>query len=966
MPSDLELNVDYIESLYQDFQRDPASVPVDWREYFALMPADGNGNGNGNGNGHGSAVSASVAPPPHLAADTGQPAEQAPLTITRGGLSTAEFAALQQSVDMLVRNYRVRGHIIAKVNPLGFEPPSVFELDPACWGIKEEDLDRAIAANRMPGPDVQTVRQIIERMRNTYCRSIGVQFMHIDSLIVRRWLDERMETTENRTTLTREEQLRILQRLTEAVLFEQFIQKKYTGAKSFSLEGAETLIPLLEMAIEKAGQQGVKEIVLGMAHRGRLNVLANIMGKRPEQIFREFDDKAKGHGGAGDVKYHMGHSADLTLPDGNRMHLTLCFNPSHLEYINPVAMGRLRAKMDRANDVEHNKGLAILIHGDAAFIGEGITQETLNLSELPAYRVGGALHIIVNNQIGFTTQHEQSRSTHYCTDVAKMLQAPIFHVNGEDPEAVAQVIRLAMDFRARFQRDVFIDMYCYRRRGHNEGDEPQFTQPKLYQAIEKRKSVGESYEEHLLALGGVTKAEADAIREKHTARLEEALKMARKEPAPPREPYKGVWAGYHGGSQYAAKEPVTAIDLATVKQLLQRTTALPSGFTPHPKIKRLLEARVEMAQGKKPLDWAAGEAMAFASLAVQGHRVRMSGQDAERGTFSHRHSVLHDVEDGGTWCPLKHLSPDQAPIEIYNSALSEAGVLGFEYGYSLDRPDGLCVWEAQFGDFFNCAQVIVDQFIASAEDKWDRLSGITLFLPHGYEGQGPEHSSARIERWLAQGAKDNIQVCQPSTPAQQFHLLRRQVLSNLRKPLIVFTPKSLLRHPDVISSLDDFAVGRFQRVIPDAKFAVAGKPADAGAPKTAATPAKTTKKVERVLMCSGRVYYDLMKRRDDLKREDVAIVRMEQLYPLPLKEMEEAMSVYADNTPVFWVQDEPRNMGAWPFLRANLGFIIFGRLPFMGFHRDESASPAVGSPSVHKAELEELLRKAFEETVGYE
>ncbi|MEX2212600.1 MAG: 2-oxoglutarate dehydrogenase E1 component [Phycisphaeraceae bacterium] len=953
-----DLSVDYVESLYVDFLRDPASVSMDWQNYFRAMPngryvaaTSPGGNGQGKGNGHAPAAAAPAAAALSRPPITAVPLTDMPSALSRGGLSTADFAALQHRVDQLVRNYRVRGHMVAKLDPIGMERPEVFELDPICCGITDEDFDRIISTDTIPGPDTMSVRQVIQKMRNTYCRSIGVQFMHIDSLLVRQWLIERMEGCENRIKLSRDDQMRILTRLTESVLFEEFIQKKYIGAKSFSLEGGETLIPLLDLAIEKAAEQGVAEIVMAMAHRGRLNVLANIMGKKPDAIFREFEDKVEPayQGFAGDVKYHLGYSTDWRAAGNRKLHLSLCFNPSHLEFINPVALGRMRAKMDRCGDFDRKRGLVVLIHGDAAFSGEGISQETLNLSELSGYKVGGALHIVVNNQIGFTTTPDQGRSTVYATDVAKMLQIPIFHVNGEDPEAVAQVIRLALEFRARFQRDVVVDMYCFRRRGHNEGDEPSFTQPKLYQAIEKRKNVGASYREHLLALNEVKPEEADEIAAKHTAKLEEALKAARGEKLKPkREGLGAAWQGYVGGREADAPRVDTGVDQAKLTKLLDAATRVPEGFHVNPKVQRILETRRAMSTGEKPLDWAGAELLAFATLAVEGRRIRMTGQDVERGTFSHRHAMLHDIEDGGTWMPLKHVDPNQAPVDIINSPLSEAGVLGYEYGYSLDCPEGLILWEAQFGDFFNCAQVIIDQFITSAEDKWDRLSGITLLLPHGFEGQGPEHSSARIERWLVQGAEDNIQVCQPSTPAQYYHLLRRQVHRKLRKPLIVFNPKSLLRHPLAVSPISECATGRFQRVLHDELFK-GGK-----------------KKPERVLMCSGRVYYDLVKRRDELKRDDVAIIRMEQLYPLPHEDLKEVLADVADGTPVYWIQDEPRNMGAWPHLRSNLGFILFGRLPFMGFHRAESASPATGSPGQHKAEQELILRQAFEEKVGYE
>jgi 2-oxoglutarate dehydrogenase E1 component len=788
-----------------------------------------------------------------------------------------------------------------------------------------------------------TLRRILERLRNTYCRSIGVQFMHMDDLTVRQWLQVRMEGSENRLTLSRKEQLQILNRLTAAAVFEEFIQKRFLGAKSFSLEGAETLIPLLELAIEKAGEQRTDEIVLAMAHRGRLNVLANIMGKSTQQIFREFADiDPELHFGRGDVKYHLGHSTDWTTTSGRRVHLSLCFNPSHLEYVNPVAIGRVRAKQDRVEDSQRRRGLCLLIHGDAAFAGEGITQETLNLSQLDGYKIGGALHIVVNNQIGFTTSPSEGRSSTYATDVAKMLQIPIFHVNGEDPEAVAQVVRLAMDFRREFQRDIVIDMYCYRRRGHNEGDEPAFTQPALYRAIEKRKSVRDAYLDRMLKMGGITREEADQMIATLREKMEKDLSVAKSDSYVHRSDLAGFWAFYIGGREREAAEVETGMKKEQLAELLEKQSQVPADFHPHPKIQRLLEQRHEMSAGTRPLDWAAAESLALASLSVQGLRIRISGQDTERGTFSHRHSVLHDVQDGRSYMPLRHLAPDQAPVEIYNSPLSEAGVLGFEYGYSLDCPDGLVVWEAQFGDFCNAAQVVIDQFIVSAEEKWNRLSGIVLLLPHGFEGSGPEHSSARLERFLSLAAKDNIQVVSLTTPAQFFHCLRRQVLRVWRKPLVVMSPKSLLRHPKVTSSLDECAGGSFQRIIPDSGWL-------------------ETSKVSRIIICCGKIYYELDQKRTELKRDDVAIIRMEQLYPLAKDLLLSVLTAYREKTPVVWVQEEPENMGAWRFLRGNFGDKLFDRYPLSGVYRQSAASPATGSSSSHRLEQEKLMAAAFGE-----
>ena len=929
---DLELinsqSLEFLEALYSDFLSDPGAVAPAWRKYFEQL--DGR------------------RPPAARRPDRGPTFRRRSLfhAVAEGNGHAAaaaglDVASLQERVDVLVRNYRVRGHIIARIDPLRQPRPQPLELDPGYVGITEADLDRPISTETVAG-QARTVRDIIEQMRNTYCRSIGVQFMHIDDLACRQWLLERMESTENRLRLDREQQFRILKRLTDAVVFEEFIQKKFPGAKSFSLEGAESLIPLLEMAIERAAVDGVEEVVMGMAHRGRLNVLANIMGKHPRQIFREFEDRdPELHIGRGDVKYHLGHSHDWVTPAGQRVHLSLCFNPSHLEFVNPVALGRMRAKQDRFGDEARRRGLVVLIHGDAAFAGEGVVQETLNLAELDGYTVGGTLHVVVNNQIGFTTGEGEARSSTYATDVARMLQIPIFHVNGEDPEAVAQVIRLAMDFRRDFQRDIVIDMYCYRRHGHNEGDEPAFTQPLLYRTIAGRKSVRAGYLEHLLKLGEISHAEAQIVSEERREHLEQELSAARSEDYRlPASELDGVWKGYRGGPDVGVPEVQTGVPGERLSGLLERLAHLPEDFHPHRKIHWGLDRRREMARGEQPLDWSAGEALAFATLATEGVRVRLSGQDSERGTFSQRHAVLHDVEDGHTHMPLEHLSPDQADVEIYNSPLSEIGVLGFEYGYSLDTPDGLVLWEAQFGDFVNAAQVIIDQFIISAEDKWNRLSGLVLLLPHGYEGQGPEHSSARLERFLMLAAEDNIQIVSPTTPAQYFHVLRRQVLRPWRKPLVVMTPKSLLRHRRAVSSLDDLARGRFRRVLPD----VRGDDAPSAS---------------RVLLCTGKLYYELEEHRAELGRDDVAIVRIEQLYPFPSDELRETLAVYRDETPVIWVQEEPANMGAWRFIREWTCERLFDRLPLSGVTRASSASPATGSKQSHVIEQEVLLAEAF-------
>jgi 2-oxoglutarate dehydrogenase E1 component len=736
-------------------------------------------------------------------------------------------------------------------------------------------------------------------------------------------------------------QLRILTRLTDAVIFEEFVRKKYLGAQTFSLEGAETLIPLLDLALEASAADGVVEVVIAMAHRGRLNVLANIVGKRPAEIFREFEDPySEWWHGRGDVKYHLGASGDWKPAKGQPIHVSLCFNPSHLEYVDPVAMGRTRAKQDRIGDRERRRGMALLIHGDAAFAGEGIVQESLNMSALAGYSTGGTLHVVVNNQLGFTTAPNEGRSSTYATDVAKMLPIPIFHVNGEYPQAVAQVVELAMDFRATFQRDVVIDMYSYRRWGHNEADEPSFTQPLVYQAIEHRPSIRDSYLKHLLELGKVTEQEAKHIADQERDDLEKQFAEAKLGELPTKETLPSpLWQQYIGGPE-PDDGPETGVPAKRLSALLERIATIPEGFHLHKKLQRNIERRQKMAKGEEPLDWSAAEALAFASLAVEGHAVRLSGQDSIRGTFSQRHAILHDVVDGHRYSIFSNLANEQDRVEVINSPLCEAGTMGYEYGYSLDYPDGLVLWEAQYGDFVNAAQVIIDQFVASAEDKWRRLSGLVLLLPHAFEGKGPEHSSARVEDFLSLAAEDNIQVVCPSTPAQYFHCLRRQTIRNWRKPLVVLTPKSLLRHPQVVSRLDDLAAGRFRRILPDARQ---------NAGKTAC-----------VLLSSGKMYFDLVAAREKQQHEDFAILRIEQYYPLIDRVILHALEPYPAETPVRWVQEEPANMGAGPYFKNRFCHRLVGRYPLSYISRPASASPATGSPAAHHHEQDDLIDEAFE------
>jgi 2-oxoglutarate dehydrogenase E1 component len=879
-------NLDFVEQVYAEYVRDRAAVPEAWRRYFE-QHADGAGR---------------------FASGPSFP----PATIFRPPVD-GSADALQERVNRLVQAYRARGHRMAHLNPLGSPPESIAELDPGTYGITAPDMRRPVsfADTRMP------CRDLIQRLRDIYCRSIGVEFLHIQDEAPRAWLQTRLERPENRTQLAAAEQIRMLTRLIDAEVFEQFVHHRFTGARTFSLEGSDSLIPLLDLAIERASAHGVREIVLGMAHRGRLNVLVNVMDKRPQDVFRELAGREPpADTGRGDVRYHLGYSRDWITTTGQAVHLSLCFNPSHVEFVNPIVLGRVRAKQDRSGDNARVRGLALLIHGDAAFAGEGIVQETLNLSGLPGYCVGGTLHVVVNNQIGYTTPADEGRSTIYCTDVAKMLPAPIFHVNGDDLEAVAAVVTIALEYRAAFKSDVVIDLVGYRRRGHNESDEPAFTQPVLYQTIGKQKTAADKYLEQLERDGLITSEATRQILEHARGRLERGLSTAQH--STPR--VSNIWDGWAGGPKSNAVDVDTAVDRATLVRLLEAQTRLPAGFHPHRKIQRAIDHRLAMIRGQQPLDWPSAESLAFATLAVSGVRIRLSGQDSQRGTFSQRHAVLHDERDGREYVPLQHLADGQAPVDVYNSPLSELGVLGYEYGYSLDCPEGLVLWEAQFGDFANAAQVIVDQFIASAETKWRRLSGLVLLLPHALEGQGPEHSSARLERFLQLAAEDNMQVVYPTTPAQYFHVLRRQALRRWRKPLIVMTPKSLLRHPKSASSFDELGEGRFLPVIADLES-------------------------PHVLLCTGKIYFDLVAKRAELKRDDVAIVRIEQLYPFP----EEARRYES----AVWVQEEPLNMGAWTYIRARFD----NRMDCVA--RCESPSAAAGASATHKREQDDLLTRAF-------
>ena len=840
------------------------------------------------------------------------------------------YARKQSGVQSLIYRYRDIGHLLSCTNPLDVCPTSHPLLALEAFGLAEADLDTVFHTRRFLKQSA-TLREIVETLQETYSRSIGIEFMHIQEPAERQWLIDRMEPIRNRPGFSSEERLRILRKLQEAALFESFLHRKFVGQKRFSLEGGEVLIPLLDSVVRRATGRGVRDLVLGMAHRGRLNVLVNICGMPLETLFAEFADNVEYQVvGDGDVKYHKGYATVARTPAGDSIYVTLASNPSHLEAVDPVVEGKSRARQDAYGGDGNRLVLPVLIHGDAAFAGQGIVAETLNLSQLEGYSTGGTLHIVHNNQIGFTTLPKDARSTRYATDVAKMLMVPIFHVHGDDPDAVVHAAGLALDWRQTFGRDVVLEILCYRRQGHNEGDEPYFTQPLMYETIKNHPPVHEIYADRL-GDAGVSGEEVAAL----TAAIEERLESAAGQKAPPAaEGFRGKWHGIKRDYRPVVAE--TAVARETLVELGSILTRIPEGFQPHPKIEKILEKRWTAIEKGEGIDWGTAEALAFASLLHEGHSVRLSGQDSRRGTFNHRHSNLYDVRTGESCVPLAGAARDGAALHIYDSMLSEAAVLGFEYGYSLETPHGLTLWEAQFGDFANGAQVIIDQFIVSSETKWDRASGLVLLLPHGYEGQGPEHSSARIERYLQACADDNIQVACPSTPAQLFHLLRRQLKRPFRRPLIVFTPKSLLRLPACRSELADFADGQFLEVLP-----------------SAAEP----KKVRTLLVCAGKIYYELEEKRVQDNRDDVAIVRIEQFYPLSGEHLKQLLKPFGKVEKFAWVQEEPANMGAWSFLRPHLTEAL-GREPqYVG--RRAAASPAVGSHRLHRQEQERIVAEAF-------
>jgi 2-oxoglutarate dehydrogenase E1 component len=844
--------------------------------------------------------------------------------------------------------------IVADINPLEQPPASHSFLDLARFGLTANDLEKSFNAGKLLGLGTAKLKDIIGVLRQTYCSTIGVEFIHIQNAGERDWIQSRMETCRNQANLDAETKKHIFKRLSEAETFERFLHTRYVAQKRFSVEGGESVIPLIDCLLETGAELGAMEFVMGMAHRGRLNVLTNVFGKKPEYIFTEFEGNYPGDysQGEGDVKYHKGYSADLTTRTGRPVHFSLANNPSHLEFVAAVVEGVARAKQQKRGDAERAQVVPIVIHGDAALAGQGVNYEILNLSELEGYATGGTLHIVINNQVGFTTGVKDARSTRFSTDLAMMLETPIFHVNGDDPEAVWHVARLAAEYRQKFKKDVFIDLICYRKHGHNEGDEPSFTQPVMYAKIKQHASTRELYAKRLAQDGVQGEADSQAVVDAIMAKLTEAQTKTRAEKP---LPYVSVFAGpewkkFRQPTEEDLFKPVnTAVSADTLREIAKTLNTPPADFKLHPKLGRFLEGRLKAVTEGKGLDWGNAEALAYGSLVVEGHPVRLSGQDAERGTFTHRHSVLNDFETGRAVCLLNHLKPGQAPFMVHNSHLSEMGVLGFEHGYALAAPNTLVIWEAQFGDFANGAQVIIDQFIATSESKWQRMHGEVLLLPHGYEGQGPEHSSARLERFLQLSGRHNMIVANLTTPAQIFHALRRQMKWDFRKPMVVMSPKSLLRLPAAVSTLEDLSNGSFQEVIDDVSL-----PPDA----------TSIDSVKRVLLSTGKVHYDLLNKRTELSRSDVALVRLEQVYPFPAGRLAQIMNRYP-NAEIVWVQEEPRNMGAWTFVHGmwSGGLSDFGTqvgnrsIRYVG--REIGSSPAVGSTKLHDIQLKAFLEAAF-------
>lgn len=895
------MNAEFVDSQYQRWRADAGSVSRDWQLFFEGFELGVGGE------------------------------EKA------AGICDQRQVLRQARVGELIHRYRDVGHLLSCLDPLAACPMDHPLLDPAAFELTEDDRDLLFFVPRTLGPGLMRLNELIQALRETYCRSIGIEYLHLQDPGERLWLQERMEPSRNRPDPDSATQRRILEKLYQATLFEQFLHARYAGQKRFSIEGAEVIVAMLDALFHREAARGCRECILGMAHRGRLNVQTNVLGKPYEAVFCQFEDSydPDSLAGSGDVKYHTGYLADFETGPNQGLRIFMAPNASHLESVDPVVEGIARARQEYLGKRGREQVMTILIHGDAAFAGEGIVAETLNLSQLEGYSTGGTVHIVINNQIGFTTLPEDARSTRYSTDVAKMLMVPIFHVHGEDPEAVVHVAGLAADYRREFAKDVVIDVVCYRRHGHSEADEPYFTQPQMVERIKNRPQPNRLYAEKLVKAGIVASEELDRLERDFTQRLEAAHERAQhKECVPPFMEFFDNWREYHGS--YSHEPVVTGVAREVLVRLAEHLQHFPEGFSLHERLGRILERRLETVRNGAKIDWATAEGLALAALLREGTPIRLSGEDSRRGTFSQRHCVLVDVKSGERYTPLQHLGETQAPFMVYDSMLAEEAVLGFEYGYATVSPQALVIWEAQFGDFANNAQVIIDQYLAAGESKWGRPNGLVLLLPHGFEGQGPEHSSARLERFLQLCAEDNLQVCYPSTPAQYFHLLRRQVRRSFRKPLVMMAPKSLLRHPEAVSTLDEMASGHFQEVLDE--------------PSTIDAPG-------RVIVCSGKIYYELAAERARRGARDTAIVRLEQFYPFPLDRLKEVMSRWRHAREWYWVQEEPANMGGWSFVRERLQEVAGTAVQFIG--RPAAASPAVGYHSLHRREQAAIVDAAL-------
>ncbi|ETO94170.1 2-oxoglutarate dehydrogenase E1 component [Legionella oakridgensis] len=910
----------YVDSLYEDYLKDPNSVPEDWKKTFNdLAKADGKGKD----------ISHREIRDYFL-----KNADKKKVQVVSADVKQAEVAHL-------INAYRTYGHLIAKLDPLEMtERPSVANLELAYHHLSDDDKKRIFFAGNTFIKERMLLSEIYEALCETYCGSIGIEYMHIANTEERKWLQHQLESVQGKPPIASERKLTILNELIAAEGLERYLGTRFVGQKRFSLEGGDALVPVVKEIIRRGGEQRVKEIVIGMAHRGRLNVLVNVLGKEPNQLFQEFEGKIDGER-TGDVKYHLGFSSDLRTEAGNIVHVALAFNPSHLEIIDPVVQGSARSRLRRRNDLEKKDSVVpVVIHGDAAFAGQGVVMETFNFSQARGYCTGGTVHIVVNNQIGFTTSNPlDARSTLYCTDVAKMVQAPVIHVNGNDPEAVVFATQIAFEFRMKFKRDVVLDLVCYRRHGHNEADEPSVTQPLMYKKVKSMPTVRELYAKQLIAAGLISEERVETLMDEYRDKLDKGQAVV--------ETIKGDYEGKISvdwtpfiHAKWTDKVD-TGVDEQTLQKLSKQLHTLPDGFKPHPVVQRLLAEREKMAADEMPLNWGYAETMAYATLLHEGHAVRLSGQDSARGTFAHRHAVLHDVETGEYITPLEKVASDpMKPFAVIDSVLSEEAVLAFEYGFAASEPNSLVIWEAQFGDFANGAQVVIDQFISSGEQKWGRLCGLVMLLPHGYEGQGPEHSSARLERYMQLCAQQNIQVCTPTTPAQIFHLLRRQVLRKFRKPLIIMSPKSLLRHKLATSSLQELTRGSFQNVL-------------------AEIDELDPEKITKVVLCCGKVYYDLLQKRRDDKLNHVAIIRIEQLYPFPKKALIKELAKYPNAKTVIWCQEEPQNQGIWFSSQHNIKDCLHKDHSLYYAGRGFAAAPAAGSPKLHAQQQQELVEEAL-------